>query len=118
MKHGEEVTLGCIQWQPSPPYMEATEKTEPDFTAVPDGKMSGNGHHLKQGVQTGYKEKLFPQEDHGLLEQLPRAVVQSPALEGFDIKINQALRHLVSAGGWTRDVQSESCYESLSTDRK
>lgn len=57
--------------------METVEKTEPDFTVVHGAEMRGNEFSLKQGVQTGHKEKFFPCEDK---EQVPRAVVQSPAL--------------------------------------
>ena len=59
--------------------MQAIEKMEPDFTAAHVGKMRGNGHNLEQEVQTGYKEKIFPHEDSEALEQLPKAVAQSPA---------------------------------------
>lgn len=98
---GGEMILGCIQWQTSPTYVEAIENMEPDFTAVYGGKMRGNVYNLKQEVQTGYKEKIFSHETSEVLEHLPRAVVQSPpALEGFKIKINQVLSHLVWSYGW------------------
>lgn len=58
--------------------METVEKMEPDFTVVHGAEMRGNEFSLKQGVQTGCKEKIFPCEDK---EQVTRAVVQSPALE-------------------------------------
>lgn len=88
VKHGREMTLGCIQWQTSLMYVEAKEKVETDITAVHGGKMRGSGHSLKQEIQTGYEEKLFPHEDSEVLEQIPVAVVQSTALEGFKTKIS------------------------------
>lgn len=65
---------------------------ESDFTVVHGAEMRGNGFSLKQGVQTGYKEKLFPHEDN---EQVLGAVVQSPALEYLKIKIIKALSRLI-----------------------
>lgn len=71
--------------------MEILGKTEPQSTAVHGAEMMGTGFSLEQGVQTGYKERIFPYEGK---EQVLGAVMQSPALEYFKIKIIKALNNL------------------------
>lgn len=72
--------------------MEILGKIESQLTVVHGAERMGNGFSLKQVVQTGCKEKTFP---HKGKEQVPGAVMQSPALDYFKIKIIKPLNNLI-----------------------
>ena len=56
----------------------------------------GNGLKLCQGrVRLALRKHFFPEGVVGCWNGLPRAVVESPSLEGFKSQVDPALRDLV-----------------------
>ena len=70
------------------------------FSQVASNRTRGNGLKLCQGrFRLAIRKNVFTERAVRPWTRLPRAVVESPSLEGFKKRVDVALQHMVY--GWT-----------------